>query len=148
MNAINKEATKVMDILTANLTTGSRTIDNTKGAFMAVHVERVSEIDLGPIFSVAHYYEQNGDLMRDPDVEFLKATNAAGENLYFPISFWQDGYPTVRNEAVVLDDSGRTIKGVRKKMQASITRFCNTWMRNIKHQQNLKKSPVSPQAEN
>lgn len=49
----------------------SRKVDNASGAFMCVCVERVEETQYGPVFSVAHYYEQNGDLVPDPDVTFL-----------------------------------------------------------------------------
>jgi uncharacterized membrane protein len=132
MKAISKAAGKVMDILTANWDSvgNGRKIDN--GTFMAVHVELVNGCRLGPIFSVAHYYEQNGDLMRDPDMEFIKAEDGN----YYPISFWQDGIITVRDEAVTWTDNGE-IEGVRVKGQAKLATFANTWMRNIKAQQRL-----------
>ena len=38
-----------------------------------------------PIFSLAHYYEQNGDLVCDPDVTFLVADQV------HPLTFEQDG---------------------------------------------------------
>ena len=41
---------------------------------MALHVEYLHEVPpYGPLYSVAHYYEHNGDMMRDPDMEFLKS---------------------------------------------------------------------------
>ena len=132
MKAINKKAKKVMDMLTEHIGEGNghKKIDNTKGAFMTVHVEYITRCSLGPIYSIAHYYEQNGDLMRDPDMEFIKGSD--GE--YYPISFWQDA-PPIRNEVVVWKDG--EITGWMGKEQAELVTFANTWLKNIKEQQGL-----------
>ena len=132
MKAISKTAKKVMDKLTENWDSvgNGRKIDNTNGTFMAVHVELVNECKLGQIYSVTHYYEQEGDLMRDPDMEFIKGED--GE--YYPISFWQDA-PLKRDEAVEWEDG--EIKEIRPKLQAQLATFANLWMKNIKEQQGL-----------
>ena len=133
MKAISAKAQKVMDKLTLGLVKlgDSRKIDNTQGALMPVCVELTNTNYLGPIFSVAHYYEQNGDLMRDPDMEFIRGEDGK----YYPISFWQDGVITCRDEALVWED-GR-IKGLRAKLQADLADFANTWIANIQEQQRL-----------
>ena len=120
MRAINQQAKKVMDVLTEDIEgmDGHRTIDNTKGTFMPVHVERVNECELGQLFSVTHYYEQNGDLMRDPDMEFIKG----GDGEYYPISFWQD-VPLIRDEAVRWGEG--EIVDVKLKAQAKLVTFAN-----------------------
>ena len=132
MKAINQQAKKVMDLLTANWDSvgNGRKIDNTKGTFMPVHVEHVTKCTLGQIFSIAHYYEQNGDLMRDPDMEFIKG----GDGEYYPISFWQDS-PLKRDDAVEWEDG--EITRINPKMQAALASFANTWMKNIKEQRGL-----------
>ena len=133
MKAINQQAKKVMDVLTEGVdieASESKKIDNTKGVFMPVHVECVALCNLGRIYSIAHYYEQNGDLLRDPDMEFIKGYD--GE--YYPISFWQDA-PPLRNEVVVWKDG--KITGWMGKEQADLATFANTWMKNIKMQQGL-----------
>jgi hypothetical protein len=124
MKAINQQAKKVMDTLTGCIN-DHKIVDNAKGAFMAVHVEWVGRCNLGQIFSVAHYYEQNGDLMRDPDMEFIKG----GDGEYYPISFWQDA-PLIRDEVAVWKDG--EITGYNEKRQARLAEFANVWMRNIK----------------
>jgi hypothetical protein len=133
MKAVNKKAKKVMDVLTEGMDKigDHRKIDNTKGAFMAVHVEHINNCNLGEIFSISHYFEQNSDLMRDPDMEFIKGSD--GE--YYPISFWQDS-PLKRDEALDWGEDGK-IKGIRPKLQAELVTFANTWMKNIKEQQGL-----------
>lgn len=133
MKAISHRAKKVMDLLTYYISgaNDSKKVDNTKGTFMPVHVEHVVTCKLGAIYSVAHYYKQNGDCMRDPDMEFLKG--ADGE--YYPISFWQDA-PPVRDEPVEWGADGEIV-GYNAQKQAVLVPFANTWMRNIKEQQGL-----------
>lgn len=133
MKAINKQAKKVMDLLTAELhadTNDHKKIDHTKGVFMAVHVEFIGSCSLGVIYSIAHYFTQNGDLMRDPDMEFIKGED--GE--YYPTSFWQDS-PFVRDEPLVWKDGD--IVSYSEQLQALLARFANMWMKNIKEQQGL-----------
>ena len=133
MKPINQQAKKVMDVLTERMdheTSDHKQIDNSKGAFMQVHMELIGKCNLGPIYSITHYYKQNGDLMRDPDMEFIKG----GDGEYYPISFWQDA-PLKRDEAVEWKDG--EISGIKPKLQAELATFANTWMKNIKEQQGL-----------
>jgi len=133
MKAVSKAAKKVLDTLTENMDTlgDSRKIDNTNGVFMPVHVDLLNTCDLGAVFSVAHYFKQYGDLMRDPDMEFIRDKDGN----YYPISFWQDGGFPVRDEAVEWE--GDKIKGVRVKLQVRLVTFANMWLKNIKEQQNI-----------
>ena len=73
MKNLNQKATKVFMLLVDGLKEpgDAKKIDNTNGAFMTVHVELIHQNEHGRHYSIAHYYEQNGDLMRDPDVVFL-----------------------------------------------------------------------------
>ena len=132
MKPINQKARKVMDVLTEGMDTigDHKKVDNTEGAFMAVHVEFLDNCNLGEIFSISHYFEQNGDLMRDPDMEFIKG----GDSEYYPISFWQDA-PPIRTEVVVWKDC--KITGWMSKEQAKLATFSNKWMKNIRLQQEL-----------
>lgn len=137
MKCLTGEAHKVMEILVEGLEYGGKgkKIDNSNGVFMAVHVEFVNKFNdgiYGDVFSVAHYYEQNGDLMRDPDMEFLR-----NNGKFYPIYFRQDGFPGKDQEVLVFDADGH-VTGYRKKIQADMTRFANkTWMPNIREQQKL-----------
>ena len=133
MKAINQQARKVMDVLTAGVdfkTIDCKKIDNTGGTFMTVHVECIGRCNLGPIYSIAHYYKQNGDMMRDPDMEFIKGED--GE--YYPISFWQDS-PPIRDEPINWEVG--EIVSYGEKRQAALATFANMWMKNIKEQQGL-----------
>ena len=134
MKHLSLEGKKIMDILTYSINDyEARKIQNNPSkSIMAVHIEMINKISQGPVFSVAHYYEQNGDLMKDPDMTFLRG--ADGE--YYPLSYQQDGLG-IYQDAVEWDDDGN-IKGIRPKMQADMVSFANDWMVNIRDQQKLK----------
>jgi hypothetical protein len=80
----------------------------------------------GALISVAHYYEQNGDLMRDPDLVFEIID---GE--WWPISYRQDNLGLFQ-EAVWCDDSSRVM--VRQKLVRDLKSFARQWDRNLKEQ--------------
>ena len=131
MKHINDKSEAIFRKLTEGLVKvgDHRKIDNAPGAFMAVSVEIIGRSGLGPLVSVAHYYEQNGDLMRDPDVVFL----IGADRHVYPISFRQDNLGIYLEAAYVEDGVWK----VRVKMQADLCSFCNMWMRNIDDQQQL-----------
>lgn len=133
MRPINLKAQAIMDRLTAEITReNSHTrIDNNKpdSAIMAVVVEWVGNCKLGDIFSIAHYYEQNGDLMADPEMTFLKASASAK---YIPMSIKMDGLGIYREGIVWEDGEPRYINAKEQRDEAI---FAGTWMQNIKWQQ-------------
>lgn len=97
--------------------------------FMDVVVEHIGQCDSGFMFSVAHYYKQNGDLMRDPEMCFIKGSD--GE--YYPYYYRQDGLG-IERECVRWDEKGN-VQGIQKNEQGNQAVFAGTWMRNIKSQQ-------------
>jgi hypothetical protein len=128
---LNKRATGIFNKLIEGLTKvgDHKKIDNSDSAFMPVCVEVVDETKIGLIVSVAHYYEQNGDLMRDPECTFLVCGNEV-----FPLTFRQDNLGIDRVSAAVQED-GHVV--LYPRPQRDITRFCNQWMCNINEQQQL-----------
>lgn len=132
MRPINKKATAVMDRLTAGITRENShiRIDNNKpdSAIMAVVVEWVGDCKLGGTYSIAHYYEQNGDLMVDPEMTFLKAADGR----YYPMSIKMDGLGVYR-EGIVWEDGEPRYLNKREQRDEAI--FAGMWMQNIKWQQ-------------
>lgn len=122
-----RTAAAVLHELTAGLNPGdARKIDRGLG-FMSVHVECLHSSGLGLLFSVAHYYEQNGDLVPDPDVVFLHTAGG-----WIPVSFQNS--LAYRVGAHFHEDG--TIE-IDEKEQSDLVTFCNQWMRNIREQQGL-----------
>ncbi len=133
MRPINLKAQAVMDRLTEGITEeNSHTrIDNNKpdSGIMAVVVEWVGDCKLGAVFSIAHYYEQNGDLMADPEMTFLKAYSSGK---YFPMSYKLDGLGVYR-EGLIWEDGEPRYINEREQRDEAI--FAGTWMENIKFMQ-------------
>ena len=127
MRKVNQKATKILEKLTAGLGVGEgRKIDNTDGTYMAVHVDRLSK----DFYSVAHYYEQNGDLMADPDVVYWKDDEGA----WRPTEYTQHGLG-LRRQVLWVED-GKASKWNRYWFN-DLCVFTGTWMANIKSQQGL-----------
>ena len=148
MRHINQSAKKVMDKLVKNLNKpgDARVFDahnytkRWNGGIMAVHVQNIGNISStgsGNLYSIAHYYKQNGDLMRDPEMIFLASQRINRKyelvDTYYPIYFRQDPY--TEEESGIIED-GKITK-YRPKIQAEHTKFANLWLQNIKKQQNL-----------
>jgi ParB family chromosome partitioning protein len=101
---------------------------------MAVTVERVGARH----YSVAHYHEQNGDLMRDPEVVFWQGP----DDRFYPIEFTQDGAPPIYQRLVEFED-GKPAR-IMERQQKGCAVFCSTWLVNIKRQQKLGKPRGRP----
>ena len=97
-------------------------------SFMPVHIERIDTLTIGEKWSVSHYGEQNGDLMRDPEVVFLVYPN----DTYFPVYYRQD-YLGIEYDTVIFAD-GLPAFYFRDKYN-DLRQFCHLWLNNIKHQQ-------------
>jgi hypothetical protein len=80
----------------------------------------------GDLVSVAHYGEQNGDPMRDPEIVFEIAAGS-----WQPVSIQQDYVGSYR-EAVFTGDDGKLY--VRPALVKDIRAFARIWDRNLKHQ--------------
>lgn len=129
MRAINKKAQAVMDRIFSGLDSeNSHTrIDNNApdSGIMPVVVEWVGDCKLGDIFSVAHYYEQNGDLVADPEMTFLRGE----DRRYYPLSYKLDSLGVYREGVVWADGEPRHINAREQRDEAI---FAGTWMANIK----------------
>jgi hypothetical protein len=128
---LSAQATAVMDTLTAGMSVSDhKKLNNAEGTFMALHVECIGECNLGHIFSLAHYYEQHGDLMRDPEMLFIKAEDGG----YYPVEIWQDAVNS-HNVGVLIEDD--LAVSIDETEQADMTMFAEVWLKNIWEQQGL-----------
>ena len=133
MDYLNKTAEKIFNTLIEGLKEPgeARKIDNTEGTFMPVHVEIIDQSTYGKHVSIAHYYVQEGDLMKDPEMTFL---NSLKGNV-FPMTFEQDGGIPICQVAMEIDENGNIRRN--EKIQKSLVDFANMWMKNIKDQQRI-----------
>lgn len=126
MRKISKAAKKVLESLVAKADAGGGhvTIDNTDGTFMPVSVERLGKA----VVSVTHYFEQNGDLVPDPDMTFWQGPDSE----WYPCTI-QHAF-RARIEAVRFGSEG-TPTHVNLRGQRDMAVFAATWMKNIRCQQ-------------
>ena len=135
MKSINKKALRIFSKLVEGIDKPGdhKRVDNCDSAFMPVVIECVGIPDFGDamrpgvrLISIAHYYEQSGDLIQDPEIVFLVTPDAA-----FPMDFFQ---PPFRDRAAKIED-GKLM--VNAKRQRDLASFAGQWLSNIKSQQNL-----------
>jgi hypothetical protein len=130
LQALNKTATAIFLLALGRMEDNYLKLDSDCG-FMPAVFEKIGALpDYEPLYSVAHYGEQNGDLMRDPEMTFFRS----GEK-FFPISFRND-YMGIDQEVFKYDLNGQVF-AMDNRLQKELTAFANGWFRNIKEQQNL-----------
>lgn len=111
---------------------GATAVRLTVPGFMPLSVE-----DIGPsgegnrLVSLCHYGEQNGDLMRDPDIVFmfhLLPDGLAAE----PVSFRND-YMGTCQDVYMYDESGKRTH-VKPALKRELKEFSRTWFKNLRDQ--------------
>jgi hypothetical protein len=118
---------KIIDTLGGLAALKSRPIRLGVPCFMRLVIEHVGTGPRsGALVSVAHYGEQNGDLMRDPEIIFEVA-----EGQWHPVSIQQDYLGSYR-EAVFVGEDGKVY--VRPAEVRDILAFSRVWDRNLKAQ--------------
>ena len=128
---LSAQTEAVMNTLTEGMSVGSyKKIDNAEDVFMALHVECIGKCNLGPIFSLSYYYTQHGDLMRDPEMLFIKAEDGG----YYPVEIWQDA---VNSHSVGVEIEDGNAISIDETEQADMTVFAEVWLKNIREQQRI-----------
>ncbi len=104
----------------------------TSDGFMPLSIERIGkDADGRDMIALSHTGEQNGDLMRDPEIVFV--LHQGPDGLYAePVSFRND-YAGIMQDVYVYDDNGRRTH-VHATRKAELKSFCTMWFRNLKHQ--------------
>jgi len=95
-------------------------------AFMPVHVAWLWK----NTFHLAHYYEQNGDLVPDPEMHFYR-----DDGKWYP-TFLHQGPVGRVSESVDFGHEGEIVKVDHERM-AEMASFADMWLENIKQQQEL-----------
>jgi len=115
-----------------HLLDGVSAIRITVSGYMPLSVEEIgSSGDGHRLVSLCHYSEQNGDLMRDPDIVFLfhnLPDGAAAE----PVSFRND-YLGIVQDVYRYDETGRRTHVV-PSLKQELKEFAESWFSNLKDQ--------------
>ncbi len=100
--------------------------------YMPLSVEEIGSSGDGyRLVSLCHYGEQNGDLMRDPDIVFL-FHNLPDGAVAEPVSFRND-YLGIVQEVYRYDETGRRTHVV-PSLKQELKEFAESWFANLKDQ--------------
>jgi hypothetical protein len=95
METLNKITTKIFMALVEKMQ-GQQHLKISNEPFMPLTIEQVDEPiatpwGMGAQYSLCHYYEQNGDLLQDPEVCFIliETVDTGAIAKIFPLSFCQ-----------------------------------------------------------
>jgi len=104
----------------------------TVNGYMPLSVEDIGQKAEGNrLISICHYGEQNGNLMRDPDMVFEVYASPAPATAE-PLSFRND-YMGLIQEVYRYDDDGKKTH-VNTRLKQELTSFARTWFSNLKDQ--------------
>lgn len=104
--------------------------------YMPLCIERIGVGPNGhPLVSVAHYYEQNGDLVADPEMTFEYVKHELLGDFMQPVSFAMPGMGIYR-ESQFRGEDGKVY--VRPRELAEERSFARKWSGNLRHQGFLK----------
>jgi len=82
-----------------------------------------------PAISVAHYGEQNGDLMRDPEMIFR--SEESGEQMNLVPFYWRNDYVGIEQYSAFME-GWRTL--LNAKLRSQHLAFAGTWDANLSAQ--------------
>ena len=99
--------------------------------WMALVIEDIQETGPHgfPVISVAHYGEQNGDPMRDPEMQFEVFKH--GEETKFIPTYWRNDYAGVEQHSVTHGADGPE---VNERLQREHAQFAAMWDNNLTEQ--------------
>lgn len=123
--------TKAAEILRGLLALQTAKIDNSNGIYMPVHIELTERTEKYHVFSLAHYGQQNGDAMRDPEMLILldKATQQ-----FIPY-YYRNDYCGIEEYSFIPTPDG--FQYFNPALQVQHAKFANQWLRNIATQQHI-----------
>jgi hypothetical protein len=101
------------------------------GPWMALVIEDIQELGPNghPSISVAHYGEQNGDLMCDPEMIFEMSKQ--GEETILTPYYWRNDYVGIEQYSAINND-GRV--RAHPKLKREHAEFALLWDKNLKDQ--------------
>ncbi len=141
MKAINKVATGVFCQLLEKMA-GKEYLKIEKEGFMPLTIERIGiGIETiwgkGSLYALLHHYVQEGDFVKDPEVDFLvvdgrkETANDIERVKIFPCSFEQSNLGIYEDSIVFRDHA---IHEYNKAMQQDHAEFAEIWLENIREQ--------------
>lgn len=110
--------------------TGHKKIENAPYMNLAVEVFFKKRFHDKPytVLSISHYYEQNWDIMYDPDIEFALFDK---QEIAYPLTYRQDSLWLHHETCIIVDGD---VKCANRLQFIELVRFSTKWMKNLKAQ--------------
>ncbi|MBE9598693.1 hypothetical protein [Pedobacter sp. MC2016-24] len=147
MKSLNLNSTKIFANLIEQLK-GNDHIKIDNEPYMPLTIEKIGDNIITPtgtgmLYSLCHYYKENGDLMQDPEMCFIAVDQrdkpeAWADYHVFPYMFRQANIGFYQESILFAD--GKTHQ-INKAMQADHTAFANQWLENLQAQGFLNPKP-------
>jgi len=141
MKTLNKNSNIIFCALLKKLD-GNQHLKIDNDGFMPLTIERIGESIITPYglashYSLCHYYEQSGDLMKDPEMCFIVVDQRLDDTQNYkkvkiiPSLFQQDNLGLFQESVLII---GNVTKKFAPQMNADHAAFANIWLANIKSQ--------------
>lgn len=141
MKQLSENSTRIFCALIDSLHGGCFT-EIINEPFMSLHIEELdvkqqTPYGIGNQYSLCHYYEQEGDLMQDPEMCFLMIDDRKsdvsnmGKVTVIPYMFQQANLSIYQQSIIWLSNGTANIDA---KIQADHAAFAETWLTNIEAQ--------------
>ncbi|KON48499.1 DUF6908 domain-containing protein [Mariprofundus ferrooxydans] len=101
---------------------GHRKIENEP--YMPLSMDILADTEYGRIISIAHNYDQNGDLMADPDMQLLVSFKKKAVQA---MTFQNDGLGIYQE--CLFFDNGKLM--VQMSLLKSLNKFLDIWTKNL-----------------
>jgi len=102
---------------------------------MSVHINKIMTICGYTIYSVSHWYLQEGDVMQDPEMLFWNDLN--DKELFYAGLYRHDALGIYQESIYVIHVNNLPEIRFWWRMQAEHTRFANEWLKTIVEQQGI-----------
>ena len=124
-----KTVAKIIDLFGGLQALRDRPIKLESEGYMPLSIEFIGTGPRNlPLVSVTHFYEQNHDLMCDPQMEL----EVDGEGGWRPITYRQDSIGLMQEAVFADSETGKVM--VRPKLVRDLRRFAATWSKNLEEQ--------------
>lgn len=124
MKAPNSYAQRILARLSKLAADAGGYVKLESAGYMPLHVEHIGTRQI----AVSHTFEQNGDLMRDPEMTFWLGP----DDRWYPASYRLDPLGVMR-ESIRFNGAGEPTSFYARE-QADEATFAGTWMRNLVEQ--------------
>jgi hypothetical protein len=147
MKALNQFSTKIFCELLDRMQ-GKQHLKIINEPFMTLTIERIGHIywENGELVSLCHYYQQNGDLVQDPEMCFIaidqrEKDKTAYEKVMIVPYLYQQPNLGIYEESMLFNNN--VVVHCDTKLQLQHVVFANQWLQNIVQQGFLKRKSKS-----